>query len=76
VDGVQLVDRRCVHYGGRRPGLPNGEGVRERARLVVDACPDPEAIAAREGRLTRERAESAFETAADRRDRRDDGERT
>jgi hypothetical protein len=44
------------------------------ARIDDEASPDPEAIAAREGRLTRERAESAFETAADRRDRRDDGE--
>ena len=39
------------------------------ARIDDDASPDPEAIAAREGRLTREHAESAFETAAERRSR-------
>ena len=37
------------------------------ARLADDASPDPEAIAAREGRRSRERAETAFETAAQRR---------
>jgi hypothetical protein len=38
------------------------------ARLADDASPDPEAIAAREGRRSRERAETAFETAAKRRE--------
>ena len=38
------------------------------ARLTDDASPDPEAIAAREGRRSREHAESAFETAAKRRE--------
>jgi hypothetical protein len=40
------------------------------ARIDDDASPDPEAIAAREGRRSRERAEAAFETAAERRDER------
>ncbi len=40
------------------------------ARIDDDASPDPEAIATREGRRTREREESTFETA---RDRYDDG---
>ncbi|MFC5133806.1 MULTISPECIES: DUF7097 family protein [Haloferacaceae] len=38
------------------------------ARIDDDASPDPEAIAEREGRRTRERAESAFETARERYD--------
>ena len=38
------------------------------ARIGDDASPDPEAIAAREGRRSRERAETAFETAAKRRE--------
>ncbi|WP_066414254.1 DUF7097 family protein [Halorubrum aethiopicum] len=36
------------------------------ARIDDDASPDPEAIAEREGRRTREREESAFETARER----------
>jgi hypothetical protein len=36
------------------------------ARIDDDASPDPEAVAAREGRLSREREELTFETAADR----------
>ncbi|OYR54559.1 DUF7097 family protein [Halorubrum halodurans] len=36
------------------------------ARVDDDASPDPEAIAAREGRRTREREESAFSTARER----------
>jgi hypothetical protein len=40
------------------------------ARVNDEASPDPEAIAAREGRRSRERAETAFETAAERRDER------
>lgn len=36
------------------------------ARVDDDASPDPEAIAEREGRRTREREESAFETARER----------
>jgi hypothetical protein len=43
------------------------------ARIDDDASPDPEAIAAREARRSRERAEAAFETAAERRNARDDG---
>jgi len=39
------------------------------ARIDDDASPATEAIAAREGRLTREHTESAFETAAKRRSR-------
>ena len=39
------------------------------ARIDDDANPATEAIAAREGRLTREHTESAFETAAERRSR-------
>jgi hypothetical protein len=38
------------------------------ARIDDDANPDPEAIATREGRLTRERAELSFSTAAERSD--------
>lgn len=38
------------------------------ARIDDDASPDPEAIAEREGRRTREREESAFETARTRYD--------
>ena len=38
------------------------------ARIDDDASPDPEAIAEREGRRTREREESAFETARNRYD--------
>jgi len=38
------------------------------ARIDDDASPDPEAIAAREGRRTKEQAESAFETARERYD--------
>jgi hypothetical protein len=38
------------------------------ARIDDDASPDPEAIAEREGRRTREREESAFETARKRYD--------
>jgi cytochrome c5 len=36
------------------------------ARIDDDASPDPEAIAEREGRRTREREETAFETARER----------
>jgi hypothetical protein len=36
------------------------------ARIDDDASPDPEAIAEREGRRTREREEAAFETARER----------
>ncbi|WP_144799351.1 DUF7097 family protein [Halorubrum depositum] len=36
------------------------------ARIDDDASPDPEAIAAREGRRSREKSESAFETASER----------
>ena len=38
------------------------------ARIDDDASPDPEAIATREGRRTKEQAESAFETARERYD--------
>jgi hypothetical protein len=38
------------------------------ARVDDDAEPDPEAVAAREARKSRELVEAAFETAADRRD--------
>jgi len=41
------------------------------ARITDDVAPDPDAIAAREGRRSRELAELAFDTAAD---RVDDGE--
>ena len=39
------------------------------ARIDDDASPDPEAIAARESRRSKERSESAFETASERFDR-------
>ncbi|EMA60294.1 DUF7097 family protein [Halorubrum kocurii] len=39
------------------------------ARIDDDASPDPEAIAARENRRSREQSESAFETASERFDR-------
>jgi len=39
------------------------------ARIDDDAGPDPEAIAARESRRSKERSESAFETASERFDR-------
>ncbi|WP_134669388.1 DUF7097 family protein [Halorussus marinus] len=42
------------------------------ARIDDDANPDPEAIAEKEGRRSRERSEAAFESAAERFDR--DGE--
>lgn len=42
------------------------------ARIDDDASPDPEAVAAREGRRSKEHAELSFTTAADRYDR-DDG---
>jgi hypothetical protein len=42
------------------------------ARVDDTVSPDPEAIAAREGRRSRERAESAFETAAQRRRQQND----
>ena len=38
------------------------------ARLTDDASPDPEALAAREGRRSRELAETEFRSARDRRD--------
>jgi hypothetical protein len=38
------------------------------ARIDDDAAPDPEALAAREGRRSREQAELGFETARERRD--------
>lgn len=38
------------------------------ARLTDDADPDPEALAAKEGRASRERAEFEFPSAADRRE--------
>jgi len=44
------------------------------ARITDDANPDPEAIAEREGRRSREQAELGFESAAERYDR-DDEER-
>jgi len=42
------------------------------ARIDDDASPDPEAIAARESRRSREQSESAFETASERFDRDDE----
>jgi len=39
------------------------------ARIDDDASPDPEALAARENRRSREQSESAFETASERVDR-------
>jgi len=39
------------------------------ARIDDDASPDPEALAARENRWSREQSESAFETASERVDR-------
>ena len=45
------------------------------ARIDDDASPDPEAIAEREGRRTREREESAFSTARERYDPDDRGKR-
>ncbi|MFC7044860.1 hypothetical protein ACFQH6_04970 [Halobacteriaceae archaeon GCM10025711] len=38
------------------------------ARITDDVSPDPEAVAEREGRRSREQAEFAFQTAAERRD--------